>query len=63
MLIFTPAPNEVTYVTETKTRIKSAFDGDLMYGQMIFTSTTFVSYADRMEREEKYRKEEEFSWL
>ena len=63
VLIFTPVPNEVTYVTETKTRIKPAFDGDLMYGQMIFTPSTFVSYADRMEREEKYKKEEELSWL
>ena len=63
VLIFTPAPNEITYVTESKTRIKPAFDGDLMYGQMIFTPSTFVSYADGMEREEKYRKEEELSWL
>ncbi len=63
VLIFTPVPNEITYVTETKTRIKPAFDGDLMYGQMIFTPSTFISYADRKEREEKYRKEEELSWL
>ncbi len=62
VLIFTPTPNEITYVAETKTRIKPAFEGDLMYGQMIFTPSTFVSYADRTEREEKYKKEEEFSW-
>ena len=62
VLIFTPTPNEITYVTESKTKIKPAFEGDLMYGQMIFTPSTFVSYADRAEREERYKKEEEFLW-
>ena len=62
VLIFTPAPNEVTYVTETKTSIKAAFEGDDVYGQLIFTPTAFVTYADRVFREEKRQKEEAFLW-
>ena len=54
VLIFTPAPNEITYVTESKNAIKSAYEGDFMYGQMVFTPSAFVTYADRARREEEY---------
>lgn len=53
VLILNPAPNEISYVTETKTSIKVAFTGDEIYGQKIFTATSFVTYAERVCREEK----------
>ena len=51
VLLFSPAPFEVTYVTETKTTIRLAFTGDEIHGMRIFTSSTFVAYADRATRE------------
>ncbi len=51
--IFNPAPGEVSLVTEEKTSIKIAFTGDKVYGEQIFTASTFVSYAEREYREEK----------
>ncbi len=56
ILIFSPCPSEVTYVTNTKTSIKLAFTGDEFYGQKIFSAKTFISYADRMKREKEYQK-------
>ncbi len=53
VLIFNPAPHEVTYVTEEKNRVVAAFTGDEIYGQMIFTASSFASYAERGAREEK----------
>jgi hypothetical protein len=50
VLILNPAPNEVSYVTEQKNSIKAAFTGDLVYGQKIFTSTTFTKHAEREAR-------------
>lgn len=50
VLIFNPAPFEVSYVTEEKTTIKLAFTGDEFYGIKIFTASSFVSYADRETR-------------
>ena len=50
VLLFAPAPNEVSYVSEEKTSIKTAFSGDLMYGMRIFTASGFVAYADRQTR-------------
>ena len=52
VLILNPAPNEVSYVTENKTSIKVAFTGDEIYGQKIFTVTSFSSYAERVKRAE-----------
>ena len=52
ILLFSPAPNEVSYVTEEKTSIRLAFTGDELYGQRIFTASTFVTYAERKYREE-----------
>ena len=51
VMIFNPAPTEVSYVTEEKTTIKVAFTGDEFYGMKIFTSSSFVAYADRKTRE------------
>lgn len=53
VLILNPAPNEVSYVTEKKTSIKVAFTGDEIYGQKIFTATSFISYAERIKRAEE----------
>ena len=50
ILLFTPAPNEVSYVTEEKTTIKLAFTGDEFYGMKIFTTSSFIAYADRETR-------------
>lgn len=50
VIIFSPAPYEVSYVTEEKTTIKLAFTGDEFYGIKIFTASSFVSYADRETR-------------
>ncbi|MBQ8720425.1 MAG: hypothetical protein IJY65_05270 [Clostridia bacterium] len=46
-LIFNPAPGNVSYVTENKTSIKVAFTGDEIYGQRVFTASTFAAFADR----------------
>ncbi len=53
VLIFNPAPHEVTYVTKEKNRVVAAFTGDDVYGQMIFTASSFAAYAERAAREEK----------
>ena len=50
VLLFNPAPNEVSYVTEEKTSIQTAFDGDEMYGMKVFTGSSFIAYADRETR-------------
>lgn len=50
VLLFNPAPFEVSYVTEEKTTIKLAFTGDEFYGTKIFTASSFVAYADRETR-------------
>ncbi len=51
VLLLSPAPAEVTYVTEERTSIKAAFEGDDVYGQRIFTASTFFNHADRVKRE------------
>ncbi len=66
VLIFNPAPFEVTYVTEEKNRVLAAFTGDSVYGQMIFTASSFVRYADRRARQEaeaSEAKEDEFAYF
>lgn len=50
VILFNPAPNEVSFVTEQKTSIRTAFDGDEMYGMKVFTGSSFISYADRETR-------------
>ncbi len=50
IILFNPAPNDVSYVSEKKTSIKTAFTGDEMYGMKVFTGSSFVAYADRETR-------------
>ncbi len=50
VMIFSPAPRELTYVTEKRTSIKVAFTGDDIYGMKIFTKTTFSNFVDRESR-------------
>ena len=50
VLLFNPAPNEVSFVTEQKTSIRTAFLGDEMYGIKVFTGSGFIAYADRETR-------------
>ena len=52
VLIFCHEPGEVSFVTEEKTSIMTAFTGDGIYGTRIFTVSTFVSYVERAYREE-----------
>ncbi|MBQ8879498.1 MAG: hypothetical protein IJY69_01495 [Clostridia bacterium] len=59
--IFNPAPGEVSLVTEEKTSIKLAFTGDTVYGEQIFTASTFAAYAERVFRDEKRQAEEAVS--
>lgn len=53
VIIFNPAPSEVSYVTKDKTKINLAFTGDMLYSERIFTGSTFIRYADRMSRAEE----------
>ena len=50
VMIFNPAPGEVSYVTEEKTSIQTAFEGDEMYGIKVFTGSSFIAHADRATR-------------
>jgi len=50
VLLFCPAPGELSYVSKEKTSVKIAFTDDEVYGMKVFTSSTFASYADRMSR-------------
>ena len=64
VLIFNPAPNSVSYVSETKTSIKLAFTGDEFHGIKIFTGSSFYAFAERAGREygAKLREEYEREW-
>jgi hypothetical protein len=50
VIIFNPAPTEVSYVAREKTSIKVAFTGDEIYGRKIFTASTFEIFIDREAR-------------
>ncbi len=54
ILLFSPAPYEVSYVTQERSTIRLAFTGDDLYGYRIFTPSTLVTFIDR----EKRRMEE-----
>ena len=56
VIVLSPEPAEVTFVTEKRNAIKAAFTGDEVYGQKIFTPATFAIYADRQKRQEEYEK-------
>lgn len=50
VILFNPAPCEVSFVSEKKSSIRTAFNGDEMYGIKIFTASGFVRHADRETR-------------
>lgn len=50
ILIFSPSPRELTYVTAERTSIKAAFTGDEIFGFKVFTKTTFANFIDRDSR-------------
>lgn len=50
VMIFNPAPRELTYVTPEKNSIRVAFTGDTVNGEMVFTAGTFARYIDRDSR-------------
>ncbi len=50
VLIFNPAPEDVTFVVKEKTSIRAAFTGDTVYGRRIFTASAFEIFADREAR-------------
>ncbi len=50
VLLFSPVPNELTYVTKERTSIKVAFTGDTVGKFMIFTKSTFYNRIDRASR-------------
>ena len=51
VIIFSPAPSEVTYVTPAKNSIDLALTGDRVFGSRVFTKTTFINYVDRLSRD------------
>ena len=50
ILLFSPSPRELTYVTKERTSIKAAFTGDEIFGVKVFTKTTFANFIDRDSR-------------
>lgn len=51
ILVFNPAPSNLTYVSDEKTSIKLAFTGDSFRGIKIFTGTSAANF---LEREQRY---------
>ena len=58
ILLFSPAPYEVSYVTEERSTIHLAFTGDMLYGYRVFTPSTLVTFIDREKRREEDRRKE-----
>lgn len=58
ILVFNPAPSDVSYVSKEKTKIKIAFTGDEVYGRRIFTASTFEIFVDREARRKRFEKTE-----
>ena len=54
VIIFNPAPGEVSYVTAEKTAILDAYTGDSVLGTLVFTSSTFPIFVEREYRREGY---------
>lgn len=50
LLVFSPAPAELTYVSEERTSIKVAFTGERIGKWQIFTKETLINYLDRESR-------------
>jgi len=51
VLIFSPAPREINYVVEKKTSVMPANFGDKMFSSLLFSPSSFATYADRVKRE------------
>jgi hypothetical protein len=47
ILVFNPAPSNLTYVSDEKTSIKLAFTGDSFRGIKIFTGTSAANFLER----------------
>ena len=58
VLVFNPAPGDVSYVSPQKTKIKIAFTGDEVYGRLVFTASTFETFVDREARRIRTEKAE-----
>jgi len=50
VIIFNPAPGEVSYVSDEKTSIKLAFTGDSFRGIKIYTATSGANFLEREAR-------------
>ena len=50
ILVFNPAPSNLTYVSDEKTSIKLAFTGDEFRGIKIFTGTSAANFLEREAR-------------
>ena len=50
ILLFSPTPRELTYVSQERTSIKAAFTGDEIFGSKVFTKKTFANFIDRDSR-------------
>lgn len=50
VLVFNPAPSEVSYVVKEKNSIRAAFTGDEVCDRRIFTASTFEIFIDREAR-------------
>ena len=50
IMIFNPAPRELTYVTREKSSVRVAFSGDTLMGMRVFTRKTFANFIDRASR-------------
>ena len=50
VILFNPAPGEVSYVTEKRNSIRIAFTGDAAWGARIYNLSTFLIHIDREAR-------------
>ncbi len=50
VLLFSPEPSELTYVTKERTSIKVAFTGEQVGSWLIFTKDTLIRHLDRRSR-------------
>ena len=50
IIIFSPAPKDLTYVTEKLNSIRAAFTGDKIYDFTVFDASSFINYIDRSSR-------------
>ena len=46
IIIFNPAPSAITYVSEERSSIKTAFTGDKFYGTMVFSGASVCDFLE-----------------